>query len=120
MEEATGIRINGKEETVQRCGRSLLTKIRSDAVLITRGNEGMALFLKEGGWHFLPIHGSNEVADVVGAGDTVIAIFTLTIAAGGSFPEAMHLANIGGGIVVTKRGAATVSLTELREVIEKL
>lgn len=120
VEEATGIRINGRKETVQRCGLSLLTTIRSDAILITRGNEGMALFLKDGGTHFLPIHGSDEVADVVGAGDTVIAIFTLTLAAGGSFPEAMRLANMGGGIVVGKRGAATVNLEELREVIERL
>lgn len=117
VEEATGISINGRKETVQRCGQSLLTTIRSDAVLITRGNEGMALFLKEGGSHFLPIHGSDEVADVVGAGDTVTAIFTLALVAGGTFPEAMHLANVGGGIVVTKRGAATVNLEELREAI---
>jgi bifunctional ADP-heptose synthase (sugar kinase/adenylyltransferase) len=67
----------------------------------------------------VPIYGSDEVADVTGAGDTVIATMTLAIAAGGSFYEAARLANYAAGLVVMKRGTATVSSQELREAIEK-
>ena len=58
--------------------------------------------------------GSREPVDVTGAGDTVIATYTLALAAGASFLEAAHLANHAGGIVVMKRGTATVSEAELR------
>ena len=66
----------------------------------------------------VPIYGSDEVADVTGAGDTVIATMTLAIAAGGSFDEAARLANYAAGLVVMKRGTATVSPDELREAIQ--
>ena len=62
----------------------------------------------------IPIVGSDEVADVTGAGDTVIATVTLALASGASYFEAAHLANIAGGLVVMKRGTATVSGDELR------
>jgi bifunctional ADP-heptose synthase (sugar kinase/adenylyltransferase) len=65
----------------------------------------------------LPIFGSDQAVDVTGAGDTVIAAFTLALAAGGSFFEAAHIANCAGGIVVMKRGTATISLAEIREAI---
>jgi bifunctional ADP-heptose synthase (sugar kinase/adenylyltransferase) len=67
----------------------------------------------------VPIYGSDEVADVTGAGDTVIATMTLAIAAGGSFYEAAMLANYAAGLVVMKRGTATVSSDELRGAITK-
>ena len=63
----------------------------------------------------MPIFGSDEVADVTGAGDTVIATMTLALAAGGSFSDAARLANYAAGLVVMKRGTATVSPDELRE-----
>jgi bifunctional ADP-heptose synthase (sugar kinase/adenylyltransferase) len=88
------------------------------AVLITRGSRGMALFEPDRPTVHVPIFGSDEVADVTGAGDTVIATLTLAIAAGGSFYEAARLANYAGGIVVMKRGTATVSPEELRNAIE--
>ena len=66
----------------------------------------------------IPIYGSDEVADVTGAGDTVIATFTAALAAGASTEEAAHLANYAGGIVVMKRGTATVSQQELLHAIE--
>ena len=62
----------------------------------------------------IPIFGSDEVADVTGAGDTVIATLTLALAAGASFYEAARLANYAGGLVVMKRGTATVSPAERR------
>jgi bifunctional ADP-heptose synthase (sugar kinase/adenylyltransferase) len=65
----------------------------------------------------IPIFGSDQIADVTGAGDTVIATMTLALAAGGTFEEAAHLANHAGGLVVMKRGTATVSAEELRQAI---
>ena len=79
------------------------------AVLITRGSRGMALFQPKQPTVHVPIFGSDEVADVTGAGDTVIATFGLALAAGASFYEAARLANYAGGLVVMKRGTATVS-----------
>jgi bifunctional ADP-heptose synthase (sugar kinase/adenylyltransferase) len=68
---------------------------------------------------FLPVYGTDQVADVTGAGDTVIATFTLGLAAGASYAEAAKLANYAGGIVVMKMGTATVSNEELRHAIER-
>jgi bifunctional ADP-heptose synthase (sugar kinase/adenylyltransferase) len=90
-----------------------------NAVLITRGSRGMALFETGRPTVHLPIFGSDEVTDVTGAGDTVIATMTLAIAAGGSFYEAALLANYAGGLVVMKRGTATVSLAELRDAVQR-
>jgi bifunctional ADP-heptose synthase (sugar kinase/adenylyltransferase) len=66
----------------------------------------------------IPISGSDQVVDVTGAGDTVIATFTAALAAGGSTEEAAHLANYAGGIVVIKRGTATVSQQELLHALD--
>jgi bifunctional ADP-heptose synthase (sugar kinase/adenylyltransferase) len=77
----------------------------------------MAVFEHERPTIHVPIFGSDEVADVTGAGDTVIATMTLAIAAGASFYEAARLANYAGGIVVMKRGTATVSQDELRNAV---
>jgi bifunctional ADP-heptose synthase (sugar kinase/adenylyltransferase) len=67
----------------------------------------------------IPIFGTDEAADVTGAGDTVIAAFTAALAAGAGTEEAAHLANYAGGIVVMKRGTATVSQQELLQALEK-
>ena len=89
----------------------------SQAVLVTRGSDGMALFERGRETLHIPIHGSDQVADVTGAGDTVIAVFTLALAAGASPADAGRLANYAGGIVVMKRGTATVSAAELRRAL---
>jgi D-glycero-beta-D-manno-heptose-7-phosphate kinase len=86
-------------------------------VLITRGSRGMALFQPKQATIHIPIFGSDEVADVTGAGDTVIAAFGVALAAGASFYEAARLANYAGGLVVMKRGTATVSAQELTAAI---
>ena len=79
----------------------------------------MALFERDSREPLLiPVHGSDQIADVTGAGDTVIAAFTLALSAGASFAEAAKLANYAGGIVVMKSGTATVSNDELRIAIE--
>ncbi len=77
----------------------------------------MALFERDRHTVHIPIVGSDQIADVTGAGDTVIATMTLALAAGASFEEAARLANYAGGIVVMKRGTATVSASELRHAI---
>ncbi len=114
VEEALGIRIGHDKGKLERAGRALLRKLRSEAVLITRGADGMALFQKRRRTVHLPIFGSDEVTDVTGAGDTVIAAFTLALAAGATPVEASQLANFAGGIVVMKSGTATVEEDELR------
>src|SRR6202040_1095706 len=87
------------------------------AVLVTRGSRGMALFQPKQPTVHVPIFGSDEVTDVTGAGDTVIAAFSLALAAGASFYEAVRLANYAGGVVVMKRGTATVSPKELADAV---
>jgi bifunctional ADP-heptose synthase (sugar kinase/adenylyltransferase) len=77
----------------------------------------MALFQPKQPTIHLPIFGSDEVADVTGAGDTVMATFGLALAAGASFYEAARLANYAGGLVVMKRGTATVSARELSDAV---
>jgi rfaE bifunctional protein kinase chain/domain len=105
---------------LERCGSETLKSIRLGALLVTRGRDGMALFVR-GQRHanHIPVHGSNQAVDVTGAGDTVLAAFTLALACGASFLEAAHIANIAGGLVVMKRGTATVSLAELLDAIQK-
>ncbi|MEO8216372.1 MAG: bifunctional ADP-heptose synthase [Acidobacteriota bacterium] len=118
---ATGIPLynEDQEENLRFVGESLRQGLDAEAVLITRGSKGMALFEREERQPLMiPIYGSDQIADVTGAGDTVIAAFTLALAAGGSFAESARLANYAGGIVVMKSGTATVSNDELRSAIE--
>jgi D-glycero-beta-D-manno-heptose-7-phosphate kinase len=117
VEQLLGIRIRDNLRVLERAGRELLRRTRSSAVLITRGSRGMALFEPDRPTLHIPIFGSDQIADVTGAGDTVIATMTLALAAGASFLEAARLANYAGGIVVMKRGTATVSAEELRHAV---
>jgi rfaE bifunctional protein kinase chain/domain len=98
---------------LEAAGRELLQRLACKAVLVTRGSDGMALFERGRPPLHIPVHGSDQVADVTGAGDTVIATFTLALAAGASPEEAARLANYAGGIVVMKHATATVSADEL-------
>jgi rfaE bifunctional protein kinase chain/domain len=113
VEAALGITIGHDRARLERAGARLLRRLGAEAVLVTRGSDGMALFEPGKTPFHIPIHGSDEVADVTGAGDTVIAAFTLALAAGASPVEASLLANYAGGIVVMKRATATVSAEEL-------
>jgi rfaE bifunctional protein kinase chain/domain len=117
VEQLFDIRIGENTRVLERAGRELLKRTRASAVLITRGSRGMALFEPDRPTVRIPIVGSDQIADVTGAGDTVIATLTLALAAGASFLEAAHLANYAGGIVVMKRGTATVSADELRQAV---
>jgi rfaE bifunctional protein kinase chain/domain len=117
VEQLLGIRIRDNIRVLERAGRELLRRTRSSAVLITRGSRGMALFEPDRPTTHIPISGSDQIADVTGAGDTVIATMTLALGAGATFLEAARLANYAGGIVVMKRGTATVAADELRHAV---
>ena len=117
VEQIFGITIGENLRVLEKAGRELLAKTKADSVLITRGSRGMALFESDRPTVHIPIVGSDQIADVTGAGDTVIATMTLALAAGATFSDAAHLANYAGGLVVMKRGTATVSASELRYAI---
>jgi len=97
-------------------GTKLLDLLGAKFLLITRGSFGMCLFDEEGMTQ-IPVHGTDQVADVTGAGDTVIGTFALAMAAGATPLEAALMANFAGGIVVMKRGTATLSRRELEMAI---
>ncbi len=117
VEQLLGVRIGENARVLERAGRDLLARTRSKAVLVTRGSRGMALFEPDRPTTHVPIFGSDQIADVTGAGDTVIATITLALAVGATFEEAARLANYAGGLVVMKRGTATVTAAELRQAI---
>ena len=118
VEAVLGLRINDDPSVLEKAGHELLTRLRARAVLITRGSRGMALFEHGKPTDHISIVGSDEVSDVTGAGDTVIATFAVSLAAGATFAEAARLANHAGGLVVMKRGTATVSAAELTDAVK--
>jgi rfaE bifunctional protein kinase chain/domain len=119
VEAALGVTIGHDAKRLEAAGRTLLRRLGVRAALVTRGSDGMALFEPGRRTQHIPIYGSDQVADVTGAGDTVIAAFTLALTAGATPSEAAHLANYAGGIVVMKRGTATVSGPELRRAVSQ-
>jgi len=119
VEEALGIRIGNNWDRLVGAGEQIAGEMKLESLLITRGKDGMVAFPHRHKPVDIPIYGSDEVADVTGAGDTVIATFSAALAAGASAEEAAHLANYAGGIVVMKRGTATVSQQELLDAVEK-
>jgi D-glycero-beta-D-manno-heptose-7-phosphate kinase len=119
VEEALGIRIGQDWDKVVAAGEQLMAQMKLQSLVITRGRDGMVAFDRKHKPVDIPIFGSDQVADVTGAGDTVIAAFTAALAAGATTEEAAQLANYAGGIVVMKRGTATVSRDELLHAIEQ-
>jgi rfaE bifunctional protein kinase chain/domain len=119
VEEALGCRIGNDWRKVVSAGDRLMRRMKLQSLVITRGRDGMVAFERGQRPVDIPIFGSDEVADVTGAGDTVIATFTVALAAGASTQEAAQLANYAGGIVVMKRGTATVTRNELLQAIMK-
>ncbi len=105
------------ERGVEKAGRQLLERLDARILLVTRGSQGMAVLERDGATTFIPIHGTDEIADVTGAGDTVISTFTLALASGAEPVAAASLANVAGGLVVMKRGTATVTRAELAEAL---
>ncbi|MGA3104314.1 MAG: PfkB family carbohydrate kinase [Terriglobales bacterium] len=119
IEEALGIKIGNDWERLLAAGDQVAGAMDLESLLITRGKDGMVVFPRRHKPVDIPIYGSDEVTDVTGAGDTVIATFTAGLAAGATAEEAAQLANYAGGVVVMKRGTATVSQQELLEALEK-
>jgi len=107
------------EKSLLSAGRKILKTLKPEVLLITRGEEGMSLFFRQGNGPVRIPTVAREVFDVSGAGDTVIAAFTLAKAAGASFLEAAVLANAAAGVVVGKVGVATCSPQELSDQIKR-
>ena len=119
VEACLGVRIGQDWSRVVAAGEPLMSRMKLQSLVITRGRDGMAAFPGRHKPLDIPIFGSDEVTDVTGAGDTVIATFTAALAAGATPEDAAQLANYAGGIVVMKRGTATVSRQELLDAIDK-
>lgn len=116
-EALLGSTIDDDPDRLEQAGRRLRERLGARFLLITRGSRGMSLFRPEVSAH-LPVSGADQVADVTGAGDTVIGTFALALAAGALPLEAALLANYAGGVVVMKMGTATCSPEELRRAVE--
>ncbi|MFH1406866.1 MAG: D-glycero-beta-D-manno-heptose-7-phosphate kinase [Candidatus Omnitrophota bacterium] len=115
--KAIGIQIKD-ERTLREAGKRLLAKLKCKSILITLGENGMALFEGSGTMTHIPTV-AQEVFDVTGAGDTVISVFTLSLAAGASMKEAAYISNFAAGIVVGKVGVAVTTKEELLERIKQ-
>jgi len=114
-EAATHLRVRSADEA-RAAARAFRDRVRCEAVLMTRGDQGMWLLAKDAEGQLAAA--AREVADVTGAGDTVIATMALTMAAGATLVEAARLANEAAGIAVAKFGPATVTPVELLRAIE--
>ena len=106
------------EETLRQAGFTLMDQMQGEAVLITRGEHGMNLFERDGKITHIPTV-AKEVYDVTGAGDTVVSVLALALAAGANFVEASKLANFAAGVVVGIVGTSTVRQEELLKAIEE-
>jgi rfaE bifunctional protein kinase chain/domain len=119
VEQALGVRIGADSARLYAAGKKILERMKLESLVITRGRDGMVTFARRRQPVEIPIHGSDQVADVTGAGDTVIATFTAALAAGADADSAARVANFAGGIVVMKRGTATVTREELLRAVEQ-
>ncbi len=106
------------KDQINLLGEVIMNKFKLKGLLVTMGKEGMQVFLDTGKIYHIPTY-ALEVYDVTGAGDTVIAVFTLALLSKATFLEAAVLANIAAGVVVGKLGAATATRSEIIEVIPK-
>jgi rfaE bifunctional protein kinase chain/domain len=127
LEAAYHERIGTDAGKLEELGNRALNELGARCLVVTRGKDGMAVFETNANSRsadaispaHIPIYGSDAPVDVTGAGDTVIAVFTLALAAGASCLEAAHLANYAGGIVVMKRRTATVTRPELEAALRR-
>lgn len=106
------------DQDVALAAERLLLGANAAAIVVTRGREGMYLKTREGLSEFIPIYGTDQIADVTGAGDTVIATFAMAGACGADLSVAARLATVAAGQVVMKHGTATVTQAEIRAALE--
>jgi rfaE bifunctional protein kinase chain/domain len=118
VENLAGVPISSTEH-LERAAQELKRRLGHRALLVTRGSQGMTLLEDDKPPVHIDAVGAQQAVDVTGAGDTVIATFTLALASGASFTNAARLANYAGGLVVMKRGTATVSASELEHAIRQ-
>ena len=107
-------------ETLEKAGKELINKTNADSALITLGGDGMALFEKNGNFVKIPVFNKTDVFDVTGAGDTVVATYTLALAAGLSKKDAAIIGNLAASIVIRYFGCATTTVNVLKSVLEKM
>lgn len=107
---AAGLDVNS-DTAGEAAGRALLHSVGCEAVVVTRGLHGVSLVTADEAWH-LPAH-AHDVFDVAGAGDTLVAVFTLAVVSGVSLLTAVHLANVAAGLVVQASGVAAVTRDDL-------
>jgi rfaE bifunctional protein kinase chain/domain len=116
VENLTGAPISSVED-LEKAARELKQQLNHRALLVTRGGQGMMLLEDDDAPLHIRAVGAQQPVDVTGAGDTVIATFAFALASGASFEEATRMANYAGGLVVMKRGTATVTAAELEHSI---
>jgi D-glycero-beta-D-manno-heptose-7-phosphate kinase len=116
VENVLGAQLSSTDE-LETAANELKQRLGYHALLVTRGGQGMTLFEDDAAPLHIPAVGAQQAVDVTGAGDTVIATFTLALASQASFAEAARLANYAGGLVVMKRGTASVTAAELEDSI---
>jgi rfaE bifunctional protein kinase chain/domain len=116
LEHYCGRRLDSDTEVAD-AAEELRRDLGARFVLATRGNHGMTLVAHGRPTHHIPVYGTDEVADVTGAGDTVLAVLTASLAAGAEPIDAARLANIAAGLVVMKLGTAAVAPEELRAAV---
>ncbi len=107
-------------ETLKRAGEDMLKKTEAKCVLVTRGDKGMALFDRERGEFDVPVFNKTSVFDVTGAGDTVVALFTLGLAVGLKPEQAAIIGNLAASIVIRYFGCATTTIEELLTTLDKI
>ena len=117
LEEAASRPLGESEEALDGAASALASRVGCPTVLVTRGSRGLALFHSGDAAVRIPVHGTDQVADTTGAGDTVLAAFALALASGATPREAALLANFAGGVVVMKMGTAVVTADELRAAV---
>jgi D-beta-D-heptose 7-phosphate kinase / D-beta-D-heptose 1-phosphate adenosyltransferase len=117
VERSVPIKINGKED-LERAAEYLLSLTRAEALLVTRGKDGMILYKNKEKPVAIPTV-AKEVYDVTGAGDTVVSVFGMAVFVGFSFQEAAWLSNMAASIVVGKVGTAVVTLNEINEFLQE-
>jgi D-glycero-beta-D-manno-heptose-7-phosphate kinase len=113
IEAAHNTKIAGDTAKLDLCARQTMARLKLSALVVTRGRHGMTVFENDRAPEPIAVFGGDQAVDVTGAGDTVIAAFTSALASGATVLQAAQIANYAGGIVVMKRGTATVTLQEL-------
>lgn len=107
-------------ETLKKAGNDLLKATESETLLVTRGGDGMAVFDKDGTLTEVPVFNKTRVFDVTGAGDTVVASYTLALACGAPPKYAAIIGNIAASIVIRSFGCATTSIDEILDSLNKM